>query len=60
MNVKMEKHSAMNSDEVQVDGRLLDICRPKIRLGFHSTWLLPKYTQGVTFLTLSVIPMCEM
>lgn len=23
MNVKMEKHSAMNSDEVQVDGFLL-------------------------------------
>lgn len=32
MNVKMEEQSAMNNDQLQVDRRLLNICRPKIRV----------------------------
>lgn len=39
MNTKMETQSAMNNDQSQVDRRLLNICRPKIRFQSHSTWL---------------------
>lgn len=32
MNVKMEEQSAMNNDQLQVDRRLLNMSRPKIRV----------------------------
>lgn len=42
MNVKIEEQSAMNNDQSQVDRRLLNICRPKIRV-----WALQ--TQSASF-----------
>lgn len=44
MNVKMEEQSAMNNDQLQVDRRLLNICRPKIRVYTHPSTQLEQST----------------
>lgn len=38
MNVKMEEQSAMNNYQLQVDRRLLNICRPENGVRLAAVW----------------------